>query len=95
MNLNDYSNIETTNNIESSYTWKNICLIENDFLCVGGDNLKGFYLIKISTHELIKNIIGPKTIWCINKYLDGFFYVLFMMKKEIILLSNINMRNKI
>ena len=50
-----------------------MCLLENDVLCVGGDNSKGFYLIKISTHQLIKNIIGPKTIFSINECLDGLF----------------------
>ena len=34
---------------------------------------KDFYLIKISTHQLIKNIIGPTTIYSINKCLDGLF----------------------
>ena len=72
-NSNDYSNIATINNIESSYRWKNMCLLENDLLCVGGDNSKGFYLIKISSHQLIKNIIGPKTIYSINECLDGLF----------------------
>ena len=66
-NSNDYSNIATINNIESCWTWKNMCLLENDILCVGGDNSKG------STHQLIKNIIGPKTIYSINKCLDGLF----------------------
>ena len=50
-----------------------MCLLENDILCVGGKNSKGFYLIKISTHQLIKNIFGPKTIWSINECLDGLF----------------------
>ena len=72
-NSNNYSNIETINNIETSWSKKNMCLLENDLLCIGGDNLKGFYLIKISTHQLIKNIIGPKIIWSINKCLDGLF----------------------
>ena len=71
---NDYSNIATINqDIETFWTWKNMCLLENDLLCIGGDNSKGFYLIKISTHQLIKNIIGPKTIFSINKCLDGLF----------------------
>ena len=48
-----------------------MCLLENDLLCVGGNNSKGFYLIKISTHQLIKNIIGIKTIYSINECLDG------------------------
>ena len=50
-----------------------MCLLENDLLCIGGNNSKGFYLIKISTHQLIKNIIGPKTIYSINECLDGLF----------------------
>ena len=50
-----------------------MCLLENDVLCIGGENSKGFYLIKISTHQLIKNIIGPKYIYSINECLDGLF----------------------
>ena len=50
-----------------------MCLLENDLLCIGGYNSKGFYLIKISTHQLIKNIIGPKIIYSINECLDGLF----------------------
>ena len=72
-NSNNYSNIATINNIETYWTWKNMCLLENDLLCIGGYNSKGFYLIKISTHQLIKNIIGPKTIYSINECLDGLF----------------------
>ena len=72
-NSNDYSNIITINNIEYTWTFKNMCLLEKDLLCVGGDNSKGFYLIKITTHQLIKNIIGPQRIFSINKCLDGLF----------------------
>ena len=50
-----------------------MCLLEDDILCVGGNNSKGFYLIKISTHQLIKNILGPKKIYAINECLDGLF----------------------
>ena len=62
-NSNDYSNITTLNNIETDYGFKRICLLEDDLLCVGGTDSKGFYLIKISTHQLIKNILGPKYIF--------------------------------
>ena len=72
-NSNNYSNITTINNIEISWGFKTMCLLEDDILCVGGDNSKGFYLIKISTHQLIKNILGPKTIYAINECLDGLF----------------------
>ena len=47
-----------------------MCLINEDILYIGGDNSKGFYLMKISSHQLIKNIIGPKRIWSIHKYFD-------------------------
>ena len=82
-NLN-YTNIFVMNNIESIWTRKNMCLLEDDILCIGGDNSKGFYLIKISTHQLIKNIKGP-FIFTINECLDNLFYVHLLMKKAIIL----------
>ena len=50
-----------------------MCLLNNDILCVGGDNSKGFYLIQISTHHIIKSILGPKRIFSINKCLNGLF----------------------
>ena len=50
-----------------------MCLLEDDLLCVGGNNSKGFYLIKISNHQLIKNIPGPKNIYSIIECLDGLF----------------------
>ena len=78
-NSNDYSNISTINNIECDWTFRNMCKLDDDILCIGGDNSKGFYIIKISTHQLIKNIIGPKRIYsiyeCIAIYecIDGLF----------------------
>ena len=79
-NSNDYSNIATINNIETYWTFKLLCLIKEDILCVGGNNSKGFYLIKISTHQLIKNIIGPQAIYSINECFDGLF--LYSIKNE-------------
>ena len=72
-NLDDYSNISTINNIETYWPVKNLCLLDDDILCVGGNNSKGFYLIKISTHQMIKNILGPKVIYSINECIDGLF----------------------
>ena len=46
-------------------------MIKEDILCVGGNNSKGFYLINISTHQLIKNILGPQEIHSINECYDG------------------------
>jgi len=77
-NSNNYSNITTINKID---TWmgKIMCLLENDLLCVGGYK-KGFYLIKISNHQLIKNIFITQTIYCIKKCLDGLFLCSFSEK---------------
>ena len=72
-NSNDYSNIATINNIESIWTFRSLCLIKEDILCVGGNNSKGFYLINISTHQLIKNILGPQIIYSIYECFDGSF----------------------
>ena len=48
-------------------------MIDKDLLCVGGKNSKGFYLIKISTHQIIKNIVGPPIIYSIYECIDGLF----------------------
>ncbi len=69
----DYSNIATLSNIvNGSETRQNLCLIENDILCVvGGNSTKRFYLIKISTHQLIKTISVLSSIYAVYKCLDG------------------------
>ncbi len=72
-NAKNYSNIETIKDISIEWTFYSICLIDNDLLCVGGNDSKGFYLIKISSHQLIKNILGPKTIYSIKECVDGLF----------------------
>ena len=72
-NSNDYSNIATINNIENHWSFRTLCMIKEDTLCVGGDNSKGFYLINISNHQLIKNILGPKIIYSIYECFDGLF----------------------
>ena len=69
-NLNNFSEIITLNNIEIEWTLKTMLLLANDILCVGGRNSKGFYIIKISNHQIIKNIIGPKIIYSIVECLD-------------------------
>ena len=72
-NSNDYSNITTINNIETDWTSSILCMIKEDILCVGGNNSKGFYLINITNHQLIKNILGPKIIYSIYECFDGLF----------------------
>ena len=70
-NSNDYSNIATINNVETYWTFRTLCIIDDDILCVGGTNSKGFYLIKISSHQIIKNILGPKAIFSLYECFDG------------------------
>ena len=70
-NSNDYSNIATINNVETEWAFRTLCIIDDDILCVGGTNSKGFYLIKISSHQIIKNILGPKAIFSLYKCFDG------------------------
>ena len=69
-NLNNYSFIMSIDNIKTPWPLKTLTLLEKDILCVGGGRSTGFYFIKISTHQIIKNIFLPKVIWSINKGLD-------------------------
>ena len=77
-NFNNYSYITTINNILSfSYYFQNMCLLEDDLLCITGIMSKGFYLIKISLHQIIKNIISPYNIISIIKSLNNIFLCSF------------------
>ena len=69
-NLNNYSFIMSIDNIKTPWPLKTLTLLEKDILCVGGGRSTGFYFIKISTHQIEKNIVLPKVIWSINKGLD-------------------------
>ena len=70
-NSNDFSNIATINNIETESSFRTLCILKEDILCAGGKNSKGFYLINISNHQLIKNILGPQEIYSIYECFDG------------------------
>ncbi len=72
-NMNNYSLIKTIENIVTYYGFKRMCLLEDDILCVGGINLKGLYLIQISTHQLIKNILETNSIYSIIHLVNGQF----------------------
>ena len=72
-NSRNYLNVDIIKNIQTEWTCNLMCLIDKDLLCVGGTNSNGFYLIKITTHQLIKRIIGPKTIYSIIECIDGLF----------------------
>ena len=75
---NNYSNISTIDNINVTFnsTWNSpppLCKLDDDILCIVGDCI---YLIKISTHQLIKNITDSKKIYSIYKCLDRLFLCL-------------------
>ena len=72
-NSKNYSNISTIKDIRIEWTHDTMCLLDNDLLCVGGNDSRGFYLIKISSHQLIKTILGPKIIYSIIECIDGLF----------------------
>ena len=61
-NYENYENISIINNIEIFWPLKNMYMLDQDILCIGGNDSKGFYLINTSTHSLIKNILGPNCI---------------------------------
>ena len=62
----NYENISTINNIDNLYSW---LLFEDDLLFIGG-RLE-LYLVKISTHEIIKKVEIPGIIWSLFKCMDG------------------------
>ena len=70
--LENYTNINNFTDIETSYPAA-LCLLNEKILCIGGVNSKGFYLIDIETHYLIKNIIAFKGIYSVVKCIDNLF----------------------
>ena len=66
-NSNNYANISNIENIVTGYYGRQLYKLDYDILCVGGFDSTGFYLIKISSHQLIKNITGPSHVYSIYK----------------------------
>ena len=56
--------------------------MDNNILCVAGDNSKGFFLISISDHQLIKKIKGPKCITSMSKCLNGLLLCSIIDEKD-------------
>ena len=59
-NSNNYTTISILNNINVSSSLDSMALLNDDVFCVYGS--KGFYLIKISTHQMIKIITKVQEI---------------------------------
>ena len=72
-NSNNFFNTSKIENVSMEWTYNTMCLLDNDTLCVGGKDSKGFYLINTNSHQLIKTITGPKTIYSITQCIDGLF----------------------
>ena len=71
----NFSNICTINNIETEFSTSNIIKINQDLLCIGGIKLISFYLIKLSTHQLLLNINNNEKILSMINSFDGNFWV--------------------
>ena len=72
-NINNCTKISEINNIESALNFHNLCLLEDDILCVGGkgNHFNFYYLIKISKHILFNTC--DSRIQSIVKCLNGLF----------------------
>ena len=52
-------------NIKVTWTVNNMCLINKNLLCIGGNDSGGFYLINIFNYNINQIICGLKWIYCI------------------------------
>ncbi len=77
-----YSNTNTLYNIDVSWNINSMCLLNDDLLCVAGNNYNGFYIIKISTHNILKKITGPKKIITLFKCVQNFILCVIEDKNE-------------
>ena len=68
-----YKNIFTINNIETQWASGCICMLNSEILCVATSYSKGFYLIEISSHQIINKINGPRFVYSIIKCFDDYF----------------------
>ena len=69
----EFKNIFTLNNIETQWASGCICMLDIDILCVATSYSNGFYLIQISTHQIINKINGPRFVYDIIKCIDDYF----------------------
>lgn len=63
--------IKEIKNIKTCWGMENMCIIDDNILCIGGNDNEGFYLIEISNHQIMTIIRGPERIYSIRKCLDG------------------------
>ena len=86
-------------NIKVTWTISNMCLINNNLLCIGGNDSGGFYLINIFNYDINQIICELKWIYCIylckdnsiifggrnNILIDNIFRFFYNGKKFIII----------
>ena len=65
----------TIKNIKTQFSTSNVIKVNKDLLCIGGIDLVSFYLIKLSTHQLLLNINNNMKILSMVKCIDGNFWV--------------------
>ena len=70
----NFSNLCNINKIETEFSTTNIININEDLLCIGSIKVS-FYLIKVSTHQLLLNIINNQKILSMTTSFDGNFWV--------------------
>ena len=92
-NLNNYSLITYIDNIKTPWPLKTLSLLANDILCVGGGQSKGFYFIKISTHQIMLRIKGPRVIFSLIKCQNNSFAVSMLDEKSKICITKYKFEN--
>ncbi len=70
----NFSNICNINKIETEFSTSNIININEDLVCIGSI-IVSFYLIKLSTHQLLLNIQNNIKILSMINSFDGNFWV--------------------
>ncbi len=69
--INTLKLIKEIKNIKTCWGMENMCIIDDDILCIGGTDFEGYYLIQISNHQILTIIRGPEKVYSIQKCLDG------------------------
>ena len=72
-----------------------MCLLKMIYYVLEEIIQKDFIKLKYQLINLLKILLDQKQFFLLMNVLKVYFYVQLLMKKEIILLLNINMRNKI
>ena len=64
----------------SIWIGQNMCMLNNDILCYGGNSNKGFYLININVYQIVNVIKGPTLIYSVIKSNYGIVFASVLEK---------------